>query len=362
MNRTSRRLPLMLACLLVAALLGPASSQAGVANDGIPGAPASNPIAGVKWGTFLHPSSQATIDAPSAYLHRAGVTDQKYFRAIVDVPRFRWFGAWIPQHGDPRISKLGIYASTRAYIDQITGGNPDIGVQIATFRLQPWEGAARTTLPTSAQVKDYKTWIDTMAQAIGDRQRAAIVVQPDGPLARVAPHHSPWAFRLMSYTARTFNALDHTTVYIDAGAADWLSPRDAARYLVRSGIRWARGYSLNLTHSVSNGRSVAYAKQVNRLLARAGYPNRHAVIDTSHNGRPFTYRAAKRSHFSGNVCPSLSARRCITFGRLPTVNTGTRAVDSFMWLGRPWWNNASLRSYGEVLDLVKYSPVLSKLL
>ena len=48
--------------------------------------------------------------------------------------------------------------------------------------------------------------------------------------------------------AKLFSALPHTTVYIDAGAADWLSVGQAAWLLENAGVQYARGFSLDDTH------------------------------------------------------------------------------------------------------------------
>jgi hypothetical protein len=46
----------------------------------------------------------------------------------------------------------------------------------------------------------------------------------------------------------------------------------------------------------------------------------------------------------------------VTLGRPPTTKTGIASVDGYLWLGRPWINNATRRGYDEVLQLVRTSP------
>jgi endoglucanase len=344
------------ATALTAALLLvlPAPALAGAANAGLPGAPSANPLAGVRWGSYQIPSRDPTIDAPSAYFNSArDAADRAQFGRLLAQPRFRWFGAWIPTFAQG--NHPGARVAAQNYIQQVTGGNPDVGVQIGIFRLQPFEHTACTTLPTAAQISDYRTWIQEFAAGIGTA-RVALVLQPDMPFTLCLPHHSQIDLRLIAWTAKTFSALPHTTVYIDAGAADWARASTMASMLTRAGVRNARGFALNLTHYDSTARQVAYGRRVLAALARRHIRGKHFVVNTAQNGRPFTTQAHPREFRTAAVCASRSARACVTLGQPPTTQTGSSAVDAYLWLGRPWVNNTTVRSYDEVLQLVATSP------
>jgi endoglucanase len=327
---------------------------AGVANQGLPGASAANPLAGMTWGTYHISSTDPGIDPPSAYYNTArSESDRAQFAKLLAEPRFRWFGAWIPTYTQG--SKRGARATAQNYIAEVTGGDPDVGVQIGIFRLQPFEHQACTTLPTAAQIADYKAWIREFAAGIGSA-RVALELQPDMPFTLCLPHHSQVDLELISWTAQVFGTLPHTTVYIDAGAADWARPSTMASMLARAGVRYARGFSLNLTHYDSTARQVAYGKKILAGLARRHIRGKHFVVNTAQNGRPFTTQAYPREFRLAAVCSSRSARHCVTLGQPPTTTTGVAAVDAYLWLGRPWVNNATRRSYDEVLALVDTSP------
>jgi endoglucanase len=341
------RLCLALALACAAVLATAPSSSAGVANAGLPGASAANPLAGMTWGQYRIASRDPNGQDPvSAYFNTAASdADRATFDKILTQPRFRWFGAW---NGSPRLA-------AQDYIDDVTHGNPNIGVQIAIFRLQPFEKAACTRLPTSSETADYKRWTSEYAAGIGSA-RVALLVQPDMPFTLCLPHRSKVDLNLISWTVAQFNALPHTTVYIDAGAGDWMKPGTMARMLKAAGARRARGFALNLTHFDSTAHEVAYGKKIVAALAKLGVRGKHFVVDTSKNGRPFTTQAHKRTFLRGTVCASSSSTACVTLGQPPTTNTGTAAADAFLWLGRPWVNNAARRSYDEVLQLVRTSP------
>jgi endoglucanase len=53
--------------------------------------------------------------------------------------------------------------------------------------------------------------------------RVALALQPDLPIARCNPDGGRIALGLVRYSAQVFAGLPHASVYIDAGAADWLT-------------------------------------------------------------------------------------------------------------------------------------------
>jgi endoglucanase len=346
---------LVAATLAVAVLAGASTpALAGAVNAGLPAASRSNPLTGVRFGTYKIDSTDPSIDPPSAYFNTArSDADRAAFAKLLAVPRFRWFGAWIPTFDQDR--KRGARATAANYIQQVTGGDPDVGVGIGIFRLQPFEHEACMRLPTAAEISDYKAWIREFAAGIGS-SRVVILLQPDMPFTLCLPHHSQIDLRLISWTVSQFAALPHTTTYIDAGAADWKKPADAASMLKRAGVAKARGFALNLTHYDSTARQDSYGKQVIRALARRGVRGSHFTVNTAQNGRPFTTQAHTREFKLATVCTSRSSRACVTLGQRPTISTRVRGCDGYLWFGRPWINNATRRSYDEVLQLVRTSP------
>jgi endoglucanase len=78
------------------------------------------------------------------------------------------------------------------------------------------------------------------------------------------------------------------------------------------------------------------------------------VINTSSNGRPFTYQQYHGGDFdNAAVCGTRQSVRCVTLGIPPTWHVtdprwglprGVRAIagrllDAFLWIGRPWLDN-----------------------
>lgn len=329
-----------------------------MANSGLPGASRTDPLAGLPWGNYSGPDDEVF----PAYRQLQG-QDRQLLGLIALRPRVRWFGAWYP-NSDAE-------ATARAYIANATGGNPRVLAQLAVFRLVPWEQAACGSLPSAAQQASYKQWIDAFAAGIGS-SRVALILQPDLPIELCVPHHSQLPLQLVEYAAQRFSALPHTSVYIDAGAADWPTVSQARSLLLAAGVRYARGFALNATHYDSTQNEILFGARVAGALARAGVPGRHFVINTSSNGRPFTYRQYHGPDFdNAATCTSTSSRRCATLGIPPTTNVTSprwglskqartlagRLVDAYLWIGRPWLEDqADPFELQRALELARTTP------
>lgn len=327
----------------------------------------TNPLAGVPWGVYKGPQEMSW----QPYVDATG-TRKQLLGYIALAPKAKWFGQWI--------SDDAIGQKVTDYITNAQAGNPDALVQMTIFRVVPWEHNACTRLPTKAEKTSYKRWIDNFAAAVGDTP-TAIVLQPDAPFALCAPHGSLALSNLVAYGARVLSALPRTSVYIEAGAADW--PHDGAqggvatavKILVRGGIQYAHGFALNSTHYDSTAAEVARAAGIAQQLAALGYPGRKAVINTSTNGHPFEYGRYTGSDANNpNVCSSTTAAAsttCVTIGIPPTTKVGAsqwglgdsvsrqarRYVDAYLWIGRPWlYRQAAPFETTRALALVRSTP------
>jgi endoglucanase len=328
----------------------------------------ANPLAGRAWGTYE--GAQEMAWAP--YENASG-PDKDLLGYIALAPKAKWFGSWIP---DTQIAqKVG------DYIANAQDGNPQALVQMTIFRVNPWERNACTRLPTKAERASYRQWIDSFAQAVGAAY-AAIVLQPDAPFALCAPHGSRVPSHLVRYAAKKLSAQPNTSVYIEAGAADWPHAGSqggvdsAVKILVRGGIQYAHGFALNSTHYDSTTDEVVRAAAIAQELDSLGYPGRKGVINTSTNGHPFEYGDYDLGADANNpkVCGSLTepaARTCVTIGIPPTTKVGAkrwglskktdrrarRYVDAYLWIGRPWLHDqADPFVTGRALKLVRSTP------
>jgi hypothetical protein len=327
-----------------------------------------NPFLTHPWGVYegaMEPSWVAWNDATG--------TAKKRLAYIAKKPKDHWFGHWNPN------DKVAV--QVRDYIRSSQAGNPDALVQMAIFRVVPWEHEACTRLPTKAERRSYRHWIDHVAAAVGDTP-TAIVLQPDGPFALCAPHGSTVPSDLVAYAARVLSAQPHTSVYIEAGAADWpmSGPKGgvtaAVRILVRGGIEYAHGFALNSTHYDSIPDEVERARAIIKALAGRGYPGRRAVINTSNNGHPFRFGQYTGSDPTNPVvCDSKDApasETCETLGIPPTADVAAdrwnlpattaelaaRYVDAYLWFGRPWLHHEGSQPFvtKRAIKLVRSTP------
>jgi endoglucanase len=362
-------LPLAVLLSLAAGLLSPATSGSSAAAS--PAATRAttyvNPLAGRPWGTYEGPQELSW----TPYAEATG-TRKKLLGYIALAPKAKWFGGWIPNRD--------IAKKVTDYIANAQAGDPETLVQLTIFRVAPWEHEACTRLPTKAERTSYRRWIDRFAGAVGDAH-TAIVVQPDGPFALCAPGGSTVPSRLVGYAAKVLSALPHTSVYVEAGAADWPHAGaqggvDAAvRILVRGGIEYAHGFALDSTHYDSTVDEVARAAAIAQRLAALGYPDRKAVINTSSNGHPFEFGAYTGSDpDNAHVCQSSTepaTTTCVTLGIPPTTHVAAdrwglpaatdrlarRYVDAYLWIGRPWlYRQSQPFVTSRALQLVRSTP------
>jgi hypothetical protein len=309
----------------------------------------SNPLANRVWGVYQGPQDQTS----GPFLASHG-KKHELLAKIGLRPKTKWYGSFVPDDG--------IRASVQSHIASAQAGDPEKLVQIAVFRMRPWEQEACERRSTPREKRSYKRWIDELAAGIADTPML-VVMQPDGPFLWCAPDKAAKS-RLLTYATQTLSALSRTSVYIDAGAADWCEngrgndPERCAGLLMRTGIEYARGFALDSTHYTGPADNIAHGTKIVAALQRAGYGAKHFIIDTAKSGRPTMWEDMVPEHKLGlkdnaRVCRTSTQTRCVTLGIPPTVRTadprwglseGDRArarryVDGFVWFGRPWLHN-----------------------
>jgi endoglucanase len=299
----------------------------------------TNPLANRTWGVYKGAGDQAW----TPYLRASGKRKQLLAK-IALAPKSKWYGQWIPVNQ--------IAAKVRDHVVNAQAGDPEALVQMTVFRLKPWEEEACKRLPTGSEQPVYKKWVDNFASGIG-AAHVALVLQPDGPFALCAPHGSKLPSELVGYASHVFSALPNTSVYIDAGASDWLreDPAKALQILVPAGIDTARGFALNSTHYAATSSEIAYGTSVVQALAAAGYADKHFVVNTAANGAPFNGYDYRGPNFdNATTCRTKGQQGCVTLGIPPTADVANPAwglsatdaanaaayVDGYVWVGRPW--------------------------
>ncbi|MER6343225.1 glycoside hydrolase family 6 protein [Streptomyces sp. NPDC001595] len=171
----------------------------------------------------------------------------------------------------------------------------------------------------------YRSWIDGVAQGIGDRA-ATVVLEPDAVLHLVdgctPDEYHEERYDLLKYAIGKLKSLKSTKVYLDAGNAGWGHPDQIFEPLRWAGVAEADGFSVNVSNFYSTEDSVAYGKE---LSAKVG--GKPFVIDTSRNGKgPYT---------EGDPGERWCNPPGRALGETPTTKTADPLVDAYLWVKRP---------------------------
>jgi cellulase/cellobiase CelA1 len=288
------------------------------------------------WGVYTGPFYNSIYPA----YEQARGHNRQLLAKIALRPQMFTFGDWFADADAKSVA--------RDFIGNVTKGNPAVLSQMAIFRLDPWEGGACPNGSWNAvNQRSYKTWIDNFAAGIGSA-RAVVIVQPDLPFATCAP--SPVPLQLVNYAAHRFNALPHTTVYVDAGARYFPAFSKVVGMLEGAGIRDVRGFSLNTSEYDTTSSEIEYGARVAQALAAAGIRGKHFIVSTAENGAGFLNGQYPGDPNHPRVCRSRFDTLCVTLGIPPTTQVASprwhlsgldaslafRYVDAYVWAGRPW--------------------------
>jgi len=356
---------LAVAVLVLAALLPFAAGPGRAVASDIPPVPlaqnAANPLAARPWGVYTGPA-----DSVYPAWQQATGADKELLAKVALRARVRWLGTWIPAGQ--------IAAKIQQYVAQAQAGDPDVVVPMAIFRLWPHGEGAKSQPVTAAQQRAYRAWIDQAAAGIG-AARVAMVLEPDLAVA-LTGWRPAVRMKLASYAASVFSALPHTTVYLDAGDADWLPVDRAVAMLTRAGVAKVRGFALGATHYGSLASEVGYGQQLVSALAEAGLGTKHFVVDTADNGKPFTFSQYWAAHPHGDfdaaqACRTTAETHCVTLGVPPTWQVANsrwglsrslraaaaRSADGYLWFGRPWlYRQAAPFLLNRTLQVARTTP------
>ena len=304
--------PPYLGAITLAIALALFAAPAASAGGQNPGANAPNPLVGQVWWN-QQTKWNDTWNGYRALLRRGRTADAKKVLRLAETPQFKWFGMW----EQPAIAKLrGMFAAAGDHVPLLavfgdehsctgnhTGGGP-------------------------AQDARYRGWIDQVARGIGDSE-VVIAFEPDslGLVDCLVPSRRQARYRTLGYGVRELSKLPNATVYVEAGASDWMTPAEAARRLKAVGVRHVRGFMLNATHMTTNAANIKHGLKISRLVG-----GKHFIVNTSHNGNGPLYRSG---HTIWCNPPNAAA------GTLPTTETGNGKVDAFMWVERPGFSNGA---------------------
>jgi endoglucanase len=171
-----------------------------------------------------------------------------------------------------------------------------------------------------------REWYDKFARTIGS-SRVVIAFEPDslGTIKCHARSRRDDRVRLLRYGIEQLSRLPNATVYIEAGAADWMRPAKAAGLLRRVGVAKVQGFMLNATHYDWTAANIRHGLKISRRIG-----GKHFVINTAENGRgPYG-----RGHHEWCNPPGRG------LGPPPTTDTAHPKVDAYLWINRPGYGQS----------------------
>jgi endoglucanase len=281
---------------------------------GLPFTPsAGNPLAGGRFFTDYLSRSGANALAVSA--SEPGVAAK--LAVIAREPNTERFGAWNGKYPGWNVA---------TYLDQAAKEEPGTVPLLSTYRIVDGHCNSRWSDPP-ADRQAYHDWITSLAEGIGPHP-AVLFLEMDSLIT--AGCLSPQGVRVRMHELH--DAIDvlsndpHLVVYLDAGAADALPARAAAKLLREAGVGQIQGFFLNSTHFDWTSHEIRYGEKISRLTG-----GKHFVINTAENGQG-PLRARHPATQGNEVLCDPPGRG---LGPLPTMSTGYRNVDAFAWIANP---------------------------
>jgi endoglucanase len=207
----------------------------------------------------------------------------------------------------------------RQYTDRANGAKKIPMLSIYGIPDRDCSGQSQGGLPNAAA---YRGWIRQIGQGL-KQQHAMVVLEPDALPFYGNPSCSHAGNRLgmLAFASKTLSK-SGAWVYIDAGHSDWRPYDDRPSLLKKAGIRYARGFSTNVSNFRPTKDEKAYATFLLRGLRKIGIKGKHYVIDTSRNGNP--------SPVNGDVLNPTWAK----VGKAPRL-VFQGAFDGTLWIKHP---------------------------
>ena len=163
----------------------------------------------------------------------------------------------------------------------------------------------------------YRQWIGQLVAGIGAR-KAVVVVEPDAlPLLDcLSAADQSERLNLIAGAVTALTANPGTSVYLDAGGANWQPASVMAARLNQSNIAHARGFSLDVSNFNTNALSTGYGDSLSPLVGGKPF-----LVDTSRNGLG-----------AGDTWCNPAGR---ALGLKMTAATGDPLADAYTWIKAP---------------------------
>lgn len=281
-----------------------------------------------------------------------------------------------------------VEAKARDIVDRATAAGQ---VPVLVAYNIPFRDCALYSAGGASDSAAYLAWIRGFSDGIGKRQ-AIVILEPDG--LGIIPWHrtldgtteqcrpegldgraADARYEQLRGAVAILGALPNAHVYLDGTGSSWLAPGEAANRLIEADVARTKGFFLNVSNFESDARVVPYARWVSdcialvmrrgidprdcpsqyepadfkdhttwgatdaafdRLFEKVGLrrdaaAQKHAVIDTSRNGKG-SWHPPVGKYSDAEVWCNPPDRG---LGRQPSLASGDPYVDAFLWIKIP---------------------------
>lgn len=224
---------------------------------------------------------------------------------IARQPEIQWFGNW----------NWNLFQDVR---NRVSAESEQGAIPVMVAYNIPQRDCGGYSAGGTGSPDAYRSWIRTMADAIGNR-KAVVLLEPDATslIDCLSVNDKEIRFSLLRDAVDVFNAKG-ISVYIDAGHPGWISANEMAGRLKKAGIDRAQGFSLNISNFATDQNNINYGQQLSELVG-----GKHFVVETSRNGLGPT---------PDNQWCNPQGR---ALGRPPTTDTGYNLIDAYLWVRGP---------------------------
>jgi endoglucanase len=215
------------------------------------------------------------------------------------------------------------------YLQTAQAAQPGTTVMLSSYNLV--HGPCGSTATPAVQTQ-YDNYMDQTAAGIGNFH-VVYFLEIDSLITASCLTPSQLAIRQaeLRYAVSALERDPHVLVYIDAGAADALSPARAVQLLSGAGVSQAQGFFLNATHFDWTQNELQFGEAVSRQLGGA-----HFIINTGENGTGPLAPANRVKHGNEVLCnPPGRGLGPLSVSQQVAVPTGYPAADGFLWFSNP---------------------------
>jgi endoglucanase len=216
------------------------------------------------------------------------------------------------------------------YLENAQYAQPGKVVELSTYSLvhAPCGSTANAAFTTR-----YLNWVRGLAEGIGNFH-VVMFFELDSLITAPCLTPAQRQIRLAEQLKPAIEILEaadpHLVLYLDAGASDALTPRQAATWLSQAGVRSAQGFFVNSTHFQWDTTETQFGQRISQLLG--GHV--HFIISSGVNGRGPLLNRHPRYQGVESLCNPVGRG----LGTMST-QTGYTNLDGLLWLA-PVGNSA----------------------